>query len=616
MSAESAQNIQSANAVIGSALQLSQRVQDRSTENTFEGIYNRLNNRTISSSQGSDFTANFNPFDASSLALKYSVQQVSLIPSVASSDARAAISIDHRRQEVAISARRDSAEDTQSSIQSREGSVQLSATARERENADAAGAVEKGNTNADNHLRSGDRAQNINSDNDRVERSATSLSTVAGGALRHQSAKTTDLSPNTVTVQNASDGPQAVQLGQAVKSQSLTNLGDASQDGDTLNLVQSQGNSLEGTRLATTGNLVSSGSVNASADNGSGSVAAPAPLSVANDSGLLKSPLSPVISSGANDALLAGAQGLPQAEPTNLEQALQFVAESKRERSSSLADGHANLSIVTRQATAGSPLSTGNSEANLADLSAKDNAFNSASSTKEAIVPFTQLNRQANLHAVKASTLGIGAASAIAEEGALLNTSKVLPGLQTHVAQSPRAEKISSQLINAFANASKTNGESTLLKSQLSSGTSSFSQIGQPDWPAAAAAQLKMMFARGTQSVELQLNPASLGSLNVVVERLDDQSTKLLFSTQTPQARELIEAQLPRLREIFDEGKLNLLDVDVRSDSDQQQGLPREHKTHLQAADLNLISDDNTVSEHQLTLTGDLSSIGMLDVYA
>lgn len=53
------------------------------------------------------------------------------------------------------------------------------------------------------------------------------------------------------------------------------------------------------------------------------------------------------------------------------------------------------------------------------------------------------------------------------------------------------------------------------------------------------------------QRAELSLHPAELGVLDISIRTNDDDTTSVFFTTQTANARELIEASLPRLRELL-----------------------------------------------------------------
>lgn len=77
----------------------------------------------------------------------------------------------------------------------------------------------------------------------------------------------------------------------------------------------------------------------------------------------------------------------------------------------------------------------------------------------------------------------------------------------------------------------------------------------------------------GSQSAEIRLNPANLGPIEVRVVMQDDQAS-ITFSAQHGAVRDAIEASLPRLRELFTGGGLQLANANV---SDQPLHEQRHH---------------------------------------
>ncbi len=83
------------------------------------------------------------------------------------------------------------------------------------------------------------------------------------------------------------------------------------------------------------------------------------------------------------------------------------------------------------------------------------------------------------------------------------------------------------------------------------------------------ARQVSLLLVRGQQQARLMLNPPELGGVDVKLE-LQEGDVKLNLLTQTPAARELLEAALPRLREVMSESGMNLLEANV-SERDSSQ---------------------------------------------
>ena len=79
------------------------------------------------------------------------------------------------------------------------------------------------------------------------------------------------------------------------------------------------------------------------------------------------------------------------------------------------------------------------------------------------------------------------------------------------------------------------------------------------------ADRLVSMTVNGNSVAKLQLQPAELGALEIRIVMHDDGAV-VTINAQQPHAREVIEAGLPRLRELFDGSGTTLLDVDVSGD--------------------------------------------------
>jgi flagellar hook-length control protein FliK len=96
-----------------------------------------------------------------------------------------------------------------------------------------------------------------------------------------------------------------------------------------------------------------------------------------------------------------------------------------------------------------------------------------------------------------------------------------------------------------------------------------------------AAAQLKekvlYQVSNKIQSAEIRLNPEELGSVQIKLNLQQDQ-LNLQFIVSQPQAKEALEQQMPRLRELLEQQGLALADshVEQRSSQQQEQGQSRQ----------------------------------------
>ena len=80
--------------------------------------------------------------------------------------------------------------------------------------------------------------------------------------------------------------------------------------------------------------------------------------------------------------------------------------------------------------------------------------------------------------------------------------------------------------------------------------------------PAALARQVLRSHAQNVSELRLQLKPEELGSLELKL-RVDGDRVHVAMLTAQPGVKELLEAQLPQLRQLLEQGGLQLGDVDV-----------------------------------------------------
>ena len=81
--------------------------------------------------------------------------------------------------------------------------------------------------------------------------------------------------------------------------------------------------------------------------------------------------------------------------------------------------------------------------------------------------------------------------------------------------------------------------------------------FSQPAWAQELAQQAKFMVRDQLRFVELKLNPANLGSVEIVLKQEEDQTT-LMFFAKNPAVREALEASLQKLQKSFDDDGLQL----------------------------------------------------------
>ncbi|ODS22996.1 hypothetical protein AB835_11170 [Candidatus Endobugula sertula] len=92
----------------------------------------------------------------------------------------------------------------------------------------------------------------------------------------------------------------------------------------------------------------------------------------------------------------------------------------------------------------------------------------------------------------------------------------------------------------------------------------------QAQWGEAVAEKVMWMSAKGVKEADIQLDPPELGPLIVKVSVSQDQA-QVSFSVQHASVREALDQSVMRLREMFADEDINLVDVDVSDHSQSQE---------------------------------------------
>jgi len=95
-------------------------------------------------------------------------------------------------------------------------------------------------------------------------------------------------------------------------------------------------------------------------------------------------------------------------------------------------------------------------------------------------------------------------------------------------------------------------------------------KVGTPGWDTAFSQRVTWAATNQHQVAELRLNPPNLGPVEIRITISNDQATAVFVSAHAS-VRDSIEAALPRLREMMGENGLTLGNVNVSSQSFQQQ---------------------------------------------
>jgi flagellar hook-length control protein FliK len=100
--------------------------------------------------------------------------------------------------------------------------------------------------------------------------------------------------------------------------------------------------------------------------------------------------------------------------------------------------------------------------------------------------------------------------------------------------------------------------------------------VQQGNWDQALGERIQWLMGQRLQGAQIKLNPAHLGPLEVRIQMQQDQAS-IQFTSNHAVVREVLEAALPRLRDMFESAGVQLLDVNVSGQSlAQQQRAPQE----------------------------------------
>jgi flagellar hook-length control protein FliK len=147
--------------------------------------------------------------------------------------------------------------------------------------------------------------------------------------------------------------------------------------------------------------------------------------------------------------------------------------------------------------------------------------------------------------------------------------------------------------------------------------------LNQGGWSEAVVDKVMWLSSQNLKSAEIQLNPAELGRLEVRVDMAKDQ-TQVTFASPHAGVRETLEGQMQRLRDLFTEQGMNLLDVNV-SDQSLSRGWQGQEQsnsgngTHRGGGSGGLLDagdDEHLTAVTELRGPNSVSPRGLVDYYA
>ncbi len=138
--------------------------------------------------------------------------------------------------------------------------------------------------------------------------------------------------------------------------------------------------------------------------------------------------------------------------------------------------------------------------------------------------------------------------------------------------------------------------------------------VTHPDWDQALGQRVVWLVKQDVQGAELRINPPQLGPVEMRIVMNNDQAS-VSFTSQHAIVREALEAAVPRLRDMFSDSGLNLVNVNVSQHSFAQQ---RQDNPYA-ANSSNPLNNYATESEPAGgALSGTVTRVinGLVDLYA
>ena len=145
--------------------------------------------------------------------------------------------------------------------------------------------------------------------------------------------------------------------------------------------------------------------------------------------------------------------------------------------------------------------------------------------------------------------------------------------------------------------------------------------VGERGWSKGLGERILWMAGRSAQAASIQINPRHLGPVDIQLHLQQDQA-HVTFTSPHAVVRDALEASIPRLREMFNDSNLQLVNVDVGQRGNEGGGA-LNHPFHERmpagggsggASDPAALAADE--GERQGARSGVLSGRGILDDYA
>ena len=143
--------------------------------------------------------------------------------------------------------------------------------------------------------------------------------------------------------------------------------------------------------------------------------------------------------------------------------------------------------------------------------------------------------------------------------------------------------------------------------------------LGSAQWGSQVLQRVAWLTGQGIAAAEIHLNPAELGPMQVRVDQRQDSAT-VVFTSHNSSTREAIEASLPRLRELFSEQGMELIDVDINSGEQEANAQQSDFDNQAQSQNDDDDASLETQADSAQLLPSQTETIalhyGLIDAYA
>lgn len=141
--------------------------------------------------------------------------------------------------------------------------------------------------------------------------------------------------------------------------------------------------------------------------------------------------------------------------------------------------------------------------------------------------------------------------------------------------------------------------------------TTVHSQLNDQAWPDEMTEKVMFLASKNIQNAQIHMNPVELGPIEVKIS-VQNEQTVVNFNVQNANVREMLEANVHRLREMMDGNGVNLADVNVGSESSSEgfSGFDDQGAFAQQSGDAD---GEEGVIEEGVAQVADLGNVSLID---